>query len=219
VTPRLPASTALVVVLAAALAACSPAPSVEPSATEAAAPPLVVGCLGIRPDECQFVVDVLLPQLPRERGAPFAVEIWLSVCENLDPCPQSLAFRDGSLTVEYANGAEPISYFVDGPPATLELGVARQGWLGPFHATSPRVNGAGPFPFDVGHCGLLWQVDFDGSFWLPIGQVDGDASELINADSGRIALLGPNLAEYRNARGFVTRLARMPGAKFVFGCD
>lgn len=213
-----PAAIALIAVVA-AFAACSPAPSGEPTTTEGAAAQLVIGCLGIRPDECQLVVDVLLPQLPKDRGVPFAVEVWLPTCDNADPCPQSLAFRDGSLTVEYANGAEPISYFVDGPPATLELSVARQSWLGPFQATSPRVNGAGPFPFDLGHCGLLWQVDSDGSFWLPIGPVDGDASELINADSGRIALLGPNLAEYRNARGFVTQLARMPGAKFVFGRD
>ena len=62
-------------------------------------------------------------------------------------------------------------------------------------------------------------VDFDGSFWLPVGQVDGEASVIVNGESGEMRLLGPNIAEYRNGDGFVARLARFPGAKRIFLCD
>jgi hypothetical protein len=66
---------------------------------------------------------------------------------------------------------------------------------------------------------LLWHVDFDGSFWLPIGEADGDAPPMINSDTGQMRLLGPNLAEYRNDDGFVVTLARFPGPKHLWLCD
>jgi hypothetical protein len=53
---------------------------------------------------------------------------------------------------------------------------------------------------------------------VPLGEIDGDASPVINSDSGQMRLLGPNLAEYRNAQGFEARLARFPGPKHVWLC-
>ena len=79
--------------------------------------------------------------------------------------------------------------------------------------------GAGPFPFDVGHCGITHVIDFDGSFWVPIGQVDGDHPTIINAERGSMRLLGPNLAEFRGDSGFTVQLARFPGPKHFWGCD
>ena len=62
-------------------------------------------------------------------------------------------------------------------------------------------------------------VDFDGSFWVPVGQVDGEAPGIINSESGQMRLLGPNLAEYSGTKGFSMNLARWPGPKRFFLCD
>ena len=94
----------------------------------------------------------------------------------------------------------------------------RNAWSGLLQPRSPRVVGPGPHPFELGHCGLTWQVDFDGSFWLPTGAIDGDAPAVINSERGTIVLLGPNLARFVGDSGFTAQLARFPGPKHVWLC-
>ena len=62
-------------------------------------------------------------------------------------------------------------------------------------------------------------IDFDGSFWLPVGQVDGTSPTIINSESGTMRLLGPNLAQFTGTTGFTVHLARFPGPKHFWGCD
>jgi hypothetical protein len=95
---------------------------------------------------------------------------------------------------------------------------ANTAWSGPIQPRSERVGGPGPIAFEVGHCGLSHVVDFDGSFWIPVGQLDGDASVVINGESGHMALVGPNLAVYQGANGFSAQLARFPGPKHLWLC-
>lgn len=206
-------------VISVAVVACAPnAPSASPP--EAVVPArFVLGCLSIDQPECELVAQRVIAGLPEARGAPFAVTVQLFGCPNIDPCPPSLAFREGRVAITWADPGEPLELSVKGPPAQPLFGEVAMAWSGLINPGSPRVAGAGPFPFELGHCGLSWQVDFDGSFWLPIGQIDGDASPMINADSGEIRLLEPNLAEYRNAQGFTATLARFPGPKHVWLCD
>lgn len=208
------------VLLALAVMACDPTnPSGSPPASDVVAPPaFVLGCLSIEQPECEFVAGRVRAELPDGRGAPFALMIQLYGCPNMDPCPQSLAFREGKVTVEWADPDEPLELSVKGPREAPVFGEVPMAWSGLQNPSSPRVAGAGPFPFELGHCGLTWQVDFDGSFWLPIGQVDGDASPIINSDSGQMRLLAPNLAEYRNSNGFAVQLVRFPGPKHVWLC-
>jgi hypothetical protein len=209
-----------VVCLLTVLGGCSPSAPATPVSSEGVSPPaFVLGCLSIEQDECQFVAERVVGHLPQDRGMPFAIEIHLYGCPNDGPCPETLAVREGKVTVEYADAREPVSMTIVGPPRAPTLGEAPMGWSGLIEPTSPRVGGSGPFPFDLGHCGLSWQVDFDGSFWLPIGQVDGDASPVINAERGHITLLGPKLAHYRGDSGFTAQLARFPGPKHVWICD
>ena len=211
---------AAAIVVGLAVAACAPTnPSGSPLASESAAQPvLVVGCLSIDEAECRFVVEQMLVELPDERGAPFSILVQLFGCPNDGPCPRTLNARTGMVTVEYADRLEPINATVAGPPGSPRFGEEMFEFGGLSEPSSPRVAGVGPFPFEIGHCGITWQVDFDGSFWVPIGMVDGDASAIINGDSGQMRLLGPNLAEYRNADGFVAKLARFPGPKHIWGC-
>jgi hypothetical protein len=211
---------ATLLIAAAAFAACgTDAPSASPSSATVPAPALVLGCLSIDQPECELVAARLLPELPAARGGPFAITVQLYGCPNMDNCATSLAVRQGNVTIEWADPGDPLELSVTGPADQLAFGPAHTAWSGLQAPSSPRVVGLGPFPFELGHCGLSWQVDFDGSFWLPLGQVDGDAPQIINSDMGSMRLLGPDVAEYRSTNGFVARLARFPGPKHVWLCD
>ncbi len=180
---------------------------------------MVVGCGSIEAAECRFVAEQIGAGLPAFRGRPFTIEITLFGCENQAACPKTLAFRDGMAVVEYADGGDPIQLTLHGPPEQPQIAVdANTAWSGLIQPSSPRVLGPGPVPFEVGHCGLSHVIDFDGSFWVPVGQFDGDASVVINSEPGQMALVGPNLAVYQGAAGFSVQLARFPGAKHFFLC-
>jgi hypothetical protein len=205
-----------------ALAACGPAPSPPPasSSTEAASTGLVVGCASIESVECHFVAAQIVALLPAERGPAFAIEIQLFGCPNDGPCPPTLAAREGRAVIEYTGGEEPITVSLHGPPEAPRIAVqAGMSWSGVVQPSSAQLPGLGPFPFSLGHCGMSHVVDFDGSFWLPVGPLDGDASGMINGESGQMRLLGPDLARYEGPTGFTANLARFPGGKRFFLCD
>lgn len=170
--------------------------------------------------ECRRVAARIVEALPPERGAPFAIEIHLFRCADDSPaCAKSLLARRGRAIVEYPNGGEPMAFSLAGTPAAPLIELDESTWSGPIQPSSPRAGGPGPFLFDSGHCGLLHMVDFDGSFWVPVGEVPGDGQALGNQERGTITLVGPNLAEYNGTAPFEVRLARFPGAKQVFLCD
>lgn len=218
-------------------AACSPSPSSTPASTAASGPsvtpaaaspspsqgvaqaPLVIGCISVEEAECRFLAGQIVAGLPPERGAPFAVEIRLYPCEQAAACRRTLDVRTGRAVIEFLDGDEPIERSLTGPARTPTIGPLDGSYLGLATPSSPRVNGFGPFPYELGHCGVLHVIDFDGSFWLPIGPVDGDHPTIINAETGTMRLLNPTLAEFRGESGFMVQLARFPGPKHFWGCD
>jgi len=199
------------------LAACGPTEA-SPQPTEVA-PSLgpILGCISVEAAECQFIAEQVEAAVPAARGPAFAIEIQLYGCPNEGACPPGLAVREGRALVEYIEG-EPIDLTLAGPQQAPRIGAAPSAWSGLTAPGSPRVVGQGPFPFEVGHCGISHVIDFDGSFWIPVGQVDGDASAFINSDSGQMVLLGPNLARYAGGADFTVDLARFPGPKHFWGC-
>ena len=204
------------------LAACSPTATTKPTVDPASAGiPVsfpVLGCLSIDVAECAFVAEQVHAAMRPERGAPFAVIVQLYGCANEAACPRTLAVREGKATVEWVDGGEPVEVSLAGPPQGPRIERRRNAWSGLLQPRSPRVVGPGPHPFELGHCGLTWQVDFDGSFWLPTGAIDGDAPAVINSERGTIVLLGPNLARFVGDSGFTAQLARFPGPKHVWLC-
>jgi hypothetical protein len=231
---------------AASLAACTSVPSAAPAVSgspsssnappgstvataspNAPAPPtgglrepLVVGCLSVDDAECQLLARQIVAVLPPERGPAFAIQIQLFPCENAAaPCPKSLAARAGKAVVEFFDGGDPLDFSVKGPPLVPEIAPQDAFYLGLTNPTSTRVDGPGPFAFEMGHCGVSHVVDFDGSFWVPVGQVDGDHPTIINSESGLMRLIGPSRAEFRGDSGFTVQLARFPGPKHFWGCD
>jgi hypothetical protein len=164
-------------------------------------------------------VEHVVAVLPAEREPAFSIQVQLFGCANDGPCPRTLGVREGRAIVDYADGGEPIQLSLAGPPQAPRIAAQQGSWSGLVEPSSPRVNGFGPFPFELGHCGLSHVVDFDGSFWVPVGQVDGDAPGLINSERGRILLVAPNLAQYQGPAGFTAQLARFPGPRHFWLCD
>jgi hypothetical protein len=203
-----------------AVAGCSPnPPTAAPASGGIPVGFPVIGCIGVDVPECAFVAEQVRATMPLDRGGPFAVIVQLYGCRNEAACPRTLAARDGKATVEWLEGGEPVEVSLAGPPQSPRIERRRNAWSGLIQPQSPRVAGPGPLPFELGHCGLTWQVDFDGSFWLPTGAIDGDAPALINSERGTITLVGPNLARFVGESGFTAQLARFPGAKHVWLCD
>ncbi len=70
-------------------------------------------------------------------------------------------------------------------------------------AESTRARRGRFYPIAIGHCGLMWIVDFDGSFWRPLPPELGPGEEppsfFINGDRGVIWLSGRDRAMYRSA--------------------
>lgn len=176
-----------------------------------------LACIGIVAADCRQVAERVRSELPAARGRPFSIVIQGYGCAT-SPCVAPLGDAGGLVTVEFLDPGEPIVRTVFGPVANLRFGASEMSWLGPFQPESPRVEGVGPFPHDLGHCGLLWKVDFDGSFWLPLGAIDGNSPALINADSGTIRLVDPNRAIFTDGTGAAVDLVRRPGAKYLWGC-
>lgn len=208
-------------------AEASGAPSTPPSDGASAATPgapaidalegVNLACIGVVAADCRQVAERVRAELPAARGRPFSIVIQGYGCAT-SPCVAPLGDAGGIVTVEFLDPGEPIVRTVFGPVANITFGGSEMAWSGLQQPASERVEGQGPFPYELGHCGLLWKVDFDGSFWLPLGDIDGNSSALVNADSGTMLLVDPNRAVFTDAAGASVDLVRHPGQKHVWLC-
>lgn len=84
-----------------------------------------------------------------------------------------------------------------------------------------------PLEFELGHCGLLAPIDFDGSLWNQIAGDDGSGGpltddhrgELFNATTVMLTLIEPDVAQMRTPLGAVITLVRHSGARPYNLCD
>jgi len=77
------------------------------------------------------------------------------------------------------------------------------------------------YRFEVGHCGLAYITDFDGSFWQPILRHAigaGSPSVLINSDRGTIRMSNTSQAVYTSSTDVQVGLLRLEGSIVVGGC-
>jgi hypothetical protein len=207
----------LAALVAASVLACgTQEPTVAPTGVEQPAG-VAISCVTIPEAECGVEAKMVLAGLPPGVPQPFDVQIVLGGCPNAAPCPRTIAARGGMAYVEFVGGVDTLTYSLGGDIGIL--GPLDFSFTDPISPTSARVGGGAPVPFQLGHCGLSWQVDFDGSFWVPFGELDGNAPGYINSESGRMQLLAPAVAQYTGEAGFTARLLRFPGPKRIFVCD
>lgn len=203
------------IVLAGLLAgAC--APTAEPT-PEPPGVPQIVACLDIDPGPCNAIVLQVAAALPAAGGQPVSVQVQLAACD-APPCGPGMV--TGQATVEWADGREPVLFRFLGPAAAPELEVVEDArWSGVVQPTSQRVAPGVPVPYTLGHCGLQHVVDFDGSFWVPIGDLDLSNPAIFNAVEGTMQLTAPNRAQFASGGRIIATLARFPGPKHFWLCD
>ena len=191
-------------------------PTAEPTPAEPAVD-LVVGCVGIPAIPCQGIADVVGAALPPGRGKPASLQLWAESCGDLACPPGTFA---GRATAEWAGGGPPVLIQFQGPAASLKLDPVQDvHWSGVVQPKSARVLPGAVVPFTLGHCGLLHVVDFDGSFWVPVGELDVDEPANINSNAGQMQLIGPNRAQFASGGRLIATLARFPGPKQFWLCD
>lgn len=132
---------------------------------------MAVACVSVQADECLNLYEGAVAALPAGHDEIVAAAVQANGC-GAPPCPPGLAARGGGqVVIEYVGGANlsmvalalesgVVKYTVEAFPAV------------PLEPSSPAAAVEGPF--SLGHCGLLSPVDYDASFWDPIGQIDGD---------------------------------------------
>jgi len=82
-------------------------------------------------------------------------------------------------------------------------------------------------PFELGHCGLVSPIDFDGSLWDPVAGDDGSGGpltdehqgELFNATRVTLTLIESDVMRLETPRGAVLALVRHAGARPYSLCD
>ncbi len=217
--------------LAAACAGSAPSPSAAaPSTAPASAPAasaapagidltsIPTACVGLGADDCRRVVAQVATIVP-DGSAVTYVQVGPFGCAAGEGCAASLADRpQGDVTLEAGAGA--LSYHVtvvgDGAELQLDRQDAFGVLLGP---TSQAPVTAGARPFSLGHCGLWSGIDAGGSWWDPVGPVDGDHPDAINAAEGTLTIVDPDHATFTSRGGFTVQLQRHQGDKYLPLCQ
>ena len=186
-----------------------------PSAAEAVGPPMA--CLGLGPGDCLRAREAATAELTPADPPVVYVQVGGFGCPVEPGCPTTLAARpDGDVSVEFAEGAGINVHVTALPDGTIE--ATRGESMGVAVAPASPAAAPGPTPFTLGHCGLFSGIDIDGSYWVPVGLVDYDHPDAINAASGVFAPTDPDHATFTSTGGLVVTLQRHPGAKLLPLC-
>lgn len=177
-------------------------------------------CVGLEAAPCAEVKEAVGALVPTGAEVVY-VEIGPFGCAAPAPdetaCPPTLEARtSGFATVEIV-GAEPILVAVtagaEGIEATREQ---------PFTVSLPPTSAkaaVGRVPYELGHCGLGSGIDLDGSWWDPVGFVDYDHPDAINAARSIVTSTGPDSATLETVGGLVVQLVRRTGPKALPLCS
>ena len=208
----------MIALLALLATACSSAANGSPPASAGEGPSIPIACLGLQQPDCTRAFDFATGGHAPDDDVIYA-EVGPFGCPNEAGCPNTLAFRpSGQIVFERSNG-EPVVIGIapadDGTMTTSPgefFGVAV-----PPSSTAGQL-GAEPIPHTLGHCGLMSGVDVDGSWWDPVGFVDIDHGDAINAASGMFAPIDVNHASFTTDDGFSVYLVRRFGNKHLPMC-
>lgn len=200
----------------AAAGTTSPQPSAPDSGT-VTLEGVPTACVGLGEADCGRVVAHVTTLLTADDPRIGYVQVGPFGCPAGLGCPTTLVARpEGDITLESAGRA--LGFHIKVTNGNLDarrqetFGVELQ------PTTRPPVPG-GPQPFALGHCGLWSGIDHGGSWWDPVGLIDYDHGDAINAAEGTIAPVGPDRAVFTSKNGFVVQLVRRNGAKFLPLCE
>jgi hypothetical protein len=169
--------------------------------------------------DCRRSADAALAALNASAPAPIYVQVGPFGCGTGERCPTTLAARrEGDVLVEFAGV----------PAVTIHLTAAADGSVRAMPAetygiivppASGRLAGRAPMPFTLGHCGLYSGIDVDGAWWDPIGAIDAENRDAVNAAEGMLAFVDPGHATFVSRGGLTVNLLRRSGPKHLPFCD
>jgi hypothetical protein len=204
--------------LAVVAAACSQGASASPDASAAEGPGIPVACLGLEQPDCAHAFDAAAATLAPDVEVVYA-EVGPFGCPNEPGCPSSLTGRpSGQVVFERAVGELVAVNVIAAADGTITTSPGE--WLTvavPPTSTAGQLGG-GPMPYSLGHCGLMSGVDLDGSWWDPVGFVNVDHPDAINAANGTFTPHDPNHATFVSDGGFEVSLVRRVGQKHLPMC-
>ena len=202
-----------------AIAACSSAAGGTPDASAGEGLGIPIACLGLEQPDCTRAFDAATGGLAPDDEV-ISAEVGPFGCPNEAGCPTTLAFRPaGQVIFERSNG-EPVLISLSAAADDGTIATSPGDYFGVAVAptsVSGQLRGE-PIPYSLGHCGLLSGVDVDGSWWDPVGFVDIDHADAINAANGTLAPSEPNHATFTSDGGFSVNVVRRVGEKYLPGC-
>lgn len=199
-------------------------PTVTPTSDPTAVPPegvisatVPIACYGLDEQDCRRVANHVAtlphpvdPQIRYVQVGPFG-------CANGQRCPTTLAARpEGDVTFELQGGG--MGYRVKLSGDVLEVDRQEIFVVSLPPTTRPPLPAAAQ-PFALGHCGLWSGIDLGGAWWDPIGFVDSDHPDSINAAVGTIVLTAADRATFTSRGGLIVQLVRRDGEKLLPLCD
>ncbi|MDF2733876.1 MAG: hypothetical protein K0S97_499 [Chloroflexota bacterium] len=201
-------------------ATTSPSEPLQPSATAAGAVNLMdvpTACIGLGEGDCRRVAAQVATLLTPDDPRIGYVQVGPFGCPAGVGCPTTLVARpEGDMTLEFAGGA--LSYHIKLTDGDLDAQPQEALGIQLPPTSRPPIPG-GPQPFSLGHCGIWSGIDHGGSWWDPVGLVDYDHGDAINAAEGTIAPVGADQAIFTSKAGFTVQLVRRKGPKFLPFCD
>jgi hypothetical protein len=202
------------------------APTVTPIASHAPAETEGVGfagvpiaCYGLGQADCQRAAEEAATRLTAADPPVIYVQVGPFGCPDGQRCPTTLTARpEGDVTIEFA-GAPAIGFHVKAAAGgPLEI-VAQEIFGIVLEPTTTPAVLAGAQPFSLGHCGLYSGIDLGGSWWDPVGPIDADHGDSVNAAEGTIAFTDPDHATFTSKGGLTVQLQRREGDKHLPFCD
>lgn len=195
----------------------SPTPEPSPASVDGAFGSVPTACLGLGETDCRrvagHVAQLLTGADPRVRY----VQIGPFSCAREIGCPTTLAARpEGDVLVETATGT--LSFHVTGRAAGVDVRAQEAFGIMLAPTTRPPLPIV-PQPLALGHCGLWSGIDVGGSWWDPVGAIDGDHGDAINAAEGTFTPVGPGRATFTSKAGLVVQLLRRDGEKYLPLCQ
>jgi hypothetical protein len=201
-----------------ALVAATGCSSAAGSSPEPSGPAVPYACLGLAEPDCTRAFEAAKSDLAPADDIVYA-EVGPFGCPTGEGCPNTLAGRpSGQVVFERSNG-EPVAISATAA-ADGTIATAPGEWFGVAVAPSSTAGqlGGEPIPYGLGHCGLGSGVDVDGSWWDPVGFVNIDHGDSINAAAGTFAPSDPNHATFTSDAGFAVSLVRRVGEKHLPMC-
>lgn len=195
-------------------------PTVEPSPAPSegvAFDDVPTACYGLGAEDCRRVVREAAALLTDADPVVRYIQVGPFGCLAGAPCPTTLIARpEGDISFESAGTA--VGFHVKATGASLAAERQETFGISLAPTTTPPAPGE-PRPFTLGHCGLWSGIDLGGSWWDPVGFVDADHPDSINAAEGTIVFVDPDHALFTSKSGLAVQLARRDGEKYLPLCQ